>query len=128
MGKTKELVYKAKQQGGKVLVTQKSNQALFIHTISEKLPLSLNSLLTEKLANAYMKLWRELNGSGTRKAEKAPCTEIQRVVYDFNGVPLVSYRCIDRFGNGYVACGRFEQECIRIYTRYCEVVQQMGGV
>ena len=127
MAKNKDFVYTAKQQGTKVLVSQKNNQALFIHIVSVRVPLSLNSLLTEKLAAAYITLWRELNGSAPRKAKKTPCAEIQRVVYDFNGVPLVSYRCIDRFGNAYAACGRFEQECIRIYSRYCEVMQQMSG-
>lgn len=61
MKKMEKHVYRAVQQNGKVLVLSKTDQPLFAHRVYVTAPLSVNALLTEKLASAYMSMWKELN-------------------------------------------------------------------
>lgn len=126
MKKMEKYGYRAVQQNGKILVLSKTEQPLFAHRVYVTAPLSVNALLTEKLASAYMSMWKDLNVQTIKNSKSLKGNIICRNVFDLSGIPLVSYRCMDRSGNAYAVCGKFEQQCIQIYNKYFELVHSAG--
>lgn len=127
MGKTKTSeLYKAIQKTNSVVVLSKNNQTLFEHVVHPKAPLYLNAKLTENLVRVYMNMCKDLQSNKGQVGSLKQSETIKRVVYNVHGKPLIGYRCIDKCNNSYIACGKFEQECVKVYNKYANVLKELG--